>query len=458
MQPITHTHAVLRRTLVGCIALLVLTSGIAASTGSLAGRAGAADSVTPAQPAAVGVVTETFVDTHRTTAANGACPALRSRTLVTTIWYPASVVTASSTPVPGAPPARGAAPYPLIVFAHGFSATPQGYEPLLASWASAGFVVAAPLFPLSSGLSRCGANAGDAVNQPGDMSDVITDVLRLSARSSGPLAGLVDAHKVGAAGHSDGAITTLGLVANTCCHDPRVKAAVIMAGTPEPFPHGHFDFALAPPLLLVHGTDDSLVPYGASITVFNRTHGPKGLLTVIGGDHGSAASVADAGAAGVDFFDAYLRGQTDALGRLRADVQPGATSLHLAATPGSRATLPTVPVPVLHLQATVTPHKGLVGGQSVTITWKGYSAGKVVNILECNASDRTANSAAACDFANAKILQPDPTGAGSVTMQVVEGKVGNGVCNAAHSCFVIVNNASSTDRADSVLVPITFAR
>jgi fermentation-respiration switch protein FrsA (DUF1100 family) len=456
--PVARAAALRRRTAIWGAALFVLASGIAASTGRGAGGAGAARALTPAQPAAVGVATATFVDTHRTTAANGACPALRSRTLITTIWYPATSAAGSSTPLPGAPPARADAPYPLIVFAHGFSATPQGYEQLLASWASAGFVVAAPLFPLSSALSRCGANAGDALNQPGDMSDVITGVLRLSARSSGPLAGLVDAHEVGAAGHSDGAITTLGLVANTCCHDPRVKAAMIMAGTPEAFPHGHFDFALAPPLLLVHGTDDALVPYGAAITVFNRTHGPKGLLTVVGGDHGSAASVADAGAAGVDFFDAYLRGQSVALGRLRTDVQPGVSTLHLAAAPGSRATLPTVPVPVLHLQATVTPQRGLVSGQSVTITWRGYSAGKVVNVLECNAGDRKATSASACDFANAKILQPDPTGAGSVTMPVVEGKVGNGVCNAAHSCFVIVNNASSTDPAGSVLVPITFAR
>jgi hypothetical protein len=269
---------------------------------------------------------------------------------------------------------------------------------------------------------------------------------------------MVDPHQIGAAGHSDGAITTLGLIANTCCHDARVKAAVVMAGTPESFPHGHFDFAEAPPTLFVHGTNDSLIPYGAAITDFNKAQGPKALLTVVGGDHGSAASVTDAGAATTDFFDAYLRRDKGALQHLRNDVQPGVTTLHLAAKRGSRVTLPTVPTPVLHLHATVTPHTGLHDGQPVTVAWKGYTAGKVVNVLECNAGDRTANSAGACDFANAKILQPDPTGTGSVTMQLVEGKVGNGVCDAAHSCLVIVNNASSTNRSDSVLVPISFAR
>src|SRR3954447_8001398 len=93
---------------------------------------------------AVGVVTETFVDHQRPTAANGDCPKLPSRTLPTMIFYPASA-TASGTASATAPssaaqtnaaPDTSAGPYPLIVFAHGFAATARSYQPLLEYLAS----------------------------------------------------------------------------------------------------------------------------------------------------------------------------------------------------------------------------------------------------------------------------------------------------------------------------------
>ena len=37
------------------------------------------------------------------------------------------------------------------------------------------------------------------------------------------------------------------------------------------------------------------------------------------------------------------------------------------------------------------------------------------------------------------------------------GAIGNGVCGVAHSCYVIVNNASSTNPADTEALPIRFA-
>jgi predicted esterase len=69
--------------------------------------------------------------------------------------------------------------------------------------------------------------------------------------------------------HSNGAVTTLGLVANTCCSDSAVKAAIVMAGTTEGFPPGHYDFSKTPPMLLVHGTADQLIPYRSAPLVYN---------------------------------------------------------------------------------------------------------------------------------------------------------------------------------------------
>ena len=72
--------------------------------------------------------------------------------------------------------------------------------------------------------------------------------------------------------------------------------------------------------------------------------------------------------------------------------------------------------------------------------------------------DIAAANSSGCDFGNARILHPDPTGSGSLTLQVVEGTVGDGTFDAAHSgCSVVVNNSSSTDPSETRVLPISFA-
>ncbi len=427
--------------------------GILASIGGLSTPARAADATSP-----VGVTTLAFEDTSRPTAVNGDCPKLPSRTLVTSVYYPAAAATATDAAQPGAPPDQANGPYPLIVFAHGFGATPDTYADLLAHWASAGYVVAAPTFPLSSGTSPCGAIAGDVVNQPQDMSFVITSVLRQADRDDGPLSGLVDDHHIGAAGHSNGGITIYGLVGNTKLRDTRVAAAAILSGTAQNYPKGKYDLAHLPPVLFVHGTDDALVPYSAAVHGFNAARGPKGLLSITGGDHGSAAS-SSAFAATTDFFDGYLRDDAAARARLPDDQAAGTSTMKFVTAKGAAVTIPTVTTPKLDLHASVTPRKNLRGGQMVTVKWSGYTPGKVVNVLQCNGANRDLSKSNECDYSKAKLLQPDPTGDGSLPLEIVEGPIGTGSCDADHQgCFVIVNNASSTDPKDSVRVDISFAR
>ena len=67
------------------------------------------------------------------------------------------------------------------------------------------------------------------------------------------------------------------------------------------------------------------------------------------------------------------------------------------------------------------PDTGLHDGQAVTVRWSGYTAGKVVNILECSHVDIASASSAGCSFAHAAILHPDPTGSGSAVLQVGTG-------------------------------------
>jgi fermentation-respiration switch protein FrsA (DUF1100 family) len=393
---------------------------------------------------AVRIVEETFVDESRPTAANGDCDELASRTLPTTVYVPGT----------------DGGPHPLIVFAHGYSATPQVYDDLLRHLAAQGYVVAAPTFPLSSADSPCGPVAGDSVNQPEDMSFVIDEVLARSAHGSGrgALAGLVDRRSIGAAGHSNGGITMYGLVANTAVRDPRVDAVAVLGATAQKLPRGRFDFTRVPPIMIVHGTDDELVSYDHAVDAFNRARGPKGLLTLTGGNHGSSAG----GATFVpltDFFDAYLRGDDAARARIPEDQTPGESTMLFEEEEGSTTTIPTQPKVKRDLQATVTPRKNLTGGQIVTVEWSGYTPGKAISVLECNPSNRDLTNSVGCDYTKAALLHPNPTGEGSLQLEIVEGVVGDGTCDAKHpGCFILVNNESSTDPESSVFVDIKFAK
>jgi len=93
---------------------------------------------------------------------------LGQRTLVTQIWYPRT---------------RGpAGPFPLLLFAPGFLQCAGAYSDLLQAWASAGYVLAAVNFPHTNCHLGTEANEADLVNQPRDMSYVLTRLLALSAR------------------------------------------------------------------------------------------------------------------------------------------------------------------------------------------------------------------------------------------------------------------------------------
>src|SRR5262249_55675732 len=130
--------------------------------------------------------------------------------------------------IPGATPAPGR--FPLIVFSHGINSDGPTYEPLIRQWAAAGYVVAAPTYPLSHHGAPGGATVTDFPHQPGDLSFVLTSVLARSRAPRGPLHGVIDPSEIAFVGHSLGAATTLGASVNTCCADRRVRATVSIDG------------------------------------------------------------------------------------------------------------------------------------------------------------------------------------------------------------------------------------
>jgi dienelactone hydrolase len=203
-------------------------------------------------------------------------------------------------------PSRGHAPFPLIVFGHGFALTPTVYARLLNTWARAGYVVAAPVFPVENANAPGGPDEGDLHNQPGDISFAIS---RLTAPAS-PLHGLVDRKRIAVAGQSDGAETALSVAYDRRFRDRRIDAAVILSGaalpgfTPPP--------AGSPPLLAAQGTLDPIDAPSVTADYYRLMRRPKFLLWLLGASHLPPYTTDDRWAAVVErattaFLNHYLR-------------------------------------------------------------------------------------------------------------------------------------------------------
>jgi predicted dienelactone hydrolase len=173
-------------------------------------------------------------------------------------------------------------PHPLIVFSHGAGGSGEYYRPLVTGWVRSGYVVICPTHADSIALmtpqKRKGLRPRDVVldavtdvrgwqERPRDVSFVLDSLDELERRVP-QLAGKIDRTRVGAAGHSYGAMTTTILAGATIrtkaggelmsLVEPRVKAAIVLSGQGEGqmgFGEGSWD-ALKIPLLVMTGSED----------------------------------------------------------------------------------------------------------------------------------------------------------------------------------------------------------
>lgn len=221
-----------------------------------------------------------------------------SRPVTTYLWYP--------------PSADNVTPRPLVVFGHGFATTPFRYRRLLRAWAAAGYLVAAPVFPLGNAHAPGGPDESDIVNQPRDLSFVISRLLAASESPTSPLHGLVDRGRIAVAGQSDGAETAYAAAYERPWRDRRVRAAVILSGAVL---GGHAQVARrAAPLLAVQGTADRINPPVYSRALFRAVGRPKFLLLLRRAGHLSPYTVPGARLAAVErvsiaFLNHYLKGE-----------------------------------------------------------------------------------------------------------------------------------------------------
>ncbi len=251
------------------------------------------------------------------------------RSLPTTVFYPVGGVTTGGDT--GAQPDRTHSPYPLLVFSQGYDLSVQAYAALLTDWASAGFVVAAPTYPHTDPSDRGALDENDITNHPADLRDVITTLLDAAQGSGALLSGLIDTNEIGVVGHSDGADVTLAVAADTCCQDPRVKAAVILSGAELASFGGRYVFSGGVPLLVAQGSADTINLPACSAQIYNAAENPKYYLDLLGASH--EPPYADPGPdqqivakVTTDFFDAELAGQASARGAMATDGNVGERS------------------------------------------------------------------------------------------------------------------------------------
>ncbi|GAA2311084.1 chlorophyllase [Streptomyces kunmingensis] len=202
---------------------------------------------------------------------------------------------------------------PIVLLAHGFGSSLEGYGPLADFWAAHGFVV---IQPTHLDSRTVGLPADDSRTpriwrfRVEDMVRVLDELDTLEAAVPG-LAGRLDRSRIAAAGHSFGGQTAGNLLGLRVLDpagegapdlsDPRVTAGVLLATagrggadlTPfaaEHFPFMNPDFAhMTTPALVVMGDRDDLPlsVRGPEWTAdpYVLSPGEKSLLTLFGAEH-----------------------------------------------------------------------------------------------------------------------------------------------------------------------------
>lgn len=334
------------------LAAVALAAVALVGRGPARGRPASAPSATVPSTTATGV--RTTITTTTTTVPRPAGPAAVGETALTVARdgrrFPVVVLYPATRPGTGAPPARDRRPYPLIVFSPGFDIDPTVYTSLLASWTTAGYVVAEPYYPFTAAGAPGGVNEEDLVQHPADLRAVVDRMLTATTDPGGPLTGMVDPSRIGVAGHSDGGDVTDAVVADSCCLDPRVRAAAVLSGA-ELAGFGGTYGPPAVPLLVVQGDDDDINPPACSEQIYNGARAPRYYLDLRGAGHLPPYSSAPGGAVYQEpvrrvtllFWQAYLKGDGPAAAALAAVSPTPAATLTSGGPVGVAGTCPGAP-------------------------------------------------------------------------------------------------------------------
>jgi dienelactone hydrolase len=217
----------------------------------------------------------TFVDRNRTTPAHGGVPEQPERTLDVTLWFPRDA----------------AGDHPLVVYSHGFMSFRREGGYLAENLASHGMVVVAADYPVTHFWAPGGPDVVDTANQPGDVSFLIDSLLALEGDAK-PFAGRLDPERIGVVGLSLGGLTTTLVTFHPDLRDPRVRAAVSIAGPALMFSETFFTTTDAP-FLMIAGTEDAMVDFATNAPVILERARNGALLAIEGASHAGFSAMAN---------------------------------------------------------------------------------------------------------------------------------------------------------------------
>ena len=308
-------------------------------------------------PYPIGVTTLALVDPARMNVA-GTGP----RPVLTEVYYPSTnaaivgvprdVVTVLNIPIVATPAYRDVAiapgPFPLVLFSHGNGGIRFQSFFFAAHLASHGYVVVTPDHHGNT-FTDTFADPNVAANRPLDLSFLIDQFLAFNGEAGNRFQGSILPEAIGASGHSFGGFTVFALAGPG--GDPRIKA--ILPQAPAAAFTDSFLQAITIPVLIMGGSIDEttefepnqqhpfdVIPSGAPVVALaelaNAGHFTfsdfcevdRGLLSFLGGFDEAceprhlpwrhAHEIVNYLA--LNFFDATLRNDADALGRLAPQV------------------------------------------------------------------------------------------------------------------------------------------
>jgi predicted dienelactone hydrolase len=157
--------------------------------------------------------------------------------------------------------------------------------------ASHGYIVAAANFPLTHFGTAGGPQFTDVINQPGDVSFIIDSLLAGSDTAGNRFAGCIDPERIGAVGLSLGGLTTALLAFHPEFRDPRIQAAVAIAGPVALLGKDFFSHS-STPFMMMAADIDAMVDYQQNAAQFREWVPDATLVTLHGGSHTGFADIA----------------------------------------------------------------------------------------------------------------------------------------------------------------------
>lgn len=220
------------------------------------------------------VISEKFtaVDESRSTSAYNDFPGRPERVLNSEIWRPAGLQQ----------------PGPLLVYSHGFMSFRQEGLYIVRFLASHGYTVVAADYPLTGFHAPDKPLMNDVVNQPGDVSFLIDTVLKRNADPADVLHNTIEPNKIAVAGVSLGGLTSTLVTFHRKFRDPRIAAAISVAGPGSMFTADFFA-GTDVPFLMIFGGGDAIVPPDDNATPVLHMYPDSILVTLADASHAGFA-------------------------------------------------------------------------------------------------------------------------------------------------------------------------